>query len=375
MTRRNPLVVPMALVVLFAAASLLLMGDLSAQDGDNLGEVTYDRWCAGCHGVDGTGNGPGAEYMLPRPRDFTEARYQIRTTASGELPTDDDILAIIDRGMPGTTMPGWENILSNDEREALVEYLKSLSRFFTPDEVPEPFDFGSAPRVSAEVLAEGEALFQDLAGCARCHGVDGRGDGESSPTQIDDGDFPIRVADLTENWLFNGGGEVEDIYRRLLTGLDGTPMPSLADVITAGVMFVGRANELIFLFLGLELISIPTYVLLYLGRQGRGTAESTAKYFFLSILSSAVFLYGLSFVYGLAGTTTLLAMDSGTATIQSAICPISFSRSPLVVTAAVPIRRPDVTKGERDSPGTVFLFTVMPARSSAFSASLPVRSS
>lgn len=89
-------------------------------------------------------------------------------------------------------------------------------------------------------------------------------------------------------------------------------------VITAGVMFVGRANELVFLFLGLELISIPTYVLLYLGRQGRGTAESTAKYFFLSILSSAVFLYGLSFVYGLAGTTTLLAMDSGTATIQSA---------------------------------------------------------
>jgi mono/diheme cytochrome c family protein len=209
MTRRNPLVVRMALTVLFAAASLSLAGDLSAQDGDNLGEVTYDRWCAGCHGVDGTGNGPGAEYMLPRPRDFTEARYQIRTTASGELPTDEDILAIIDRGMPGTTMPGWEDLLSNDEREALVEYLKSLSRFFTPDQVPEPFDFGSAPRVNAEVLAEGEALF-------------------------DDGDFPIRVADLTENWLFNGGGEVEDIYRRLLTGLDGTPMPSLADVVTAG---------------------------------------------------------------------------------------------------------------------------------------------
>ena len=234
MTRRNPLVVPMALAVLFAAASSLLVGDLSAQDGNDLGEVTYVRWCAGCHGVDGTGNGPGAEYMLPRPRDFTQALYQIRTTDSGALPTDEDIRRIIELGMPGTTMPGWENILSTDEIEALVEHLKSFSRFFTPDEVPEPFDFGSAPRVSAEVLAEGEALFQDLAGCARCHGVDGRGDGESSPTQIDDGDFPIRVADLTENWLFNGGGEVEDIYRRLLTGLDGTPMPSLADVVTAG---------------------------------------------------------------------------------------------------------------------------------------------
>jgi mono/diheme cytochrome c family protein len=230
--RRIP--VRKALALLFAAASA--SGGLSAQDGDDLGEVTYVRWCAGCHGVDGTGNGTAAEYMLPRPRDFTQALYQIRTTASGELPTDEDILAIIDRGMPGTTMPGWENLLSNDEREALVEYLKSFSPFFTPDQVPQPLEFGRATRSNADVLAEGERLFREVADCAACHGDGGRGDGESSPTLLDDGDFPIRVADLTENWLFNGGGEVEDIYRRLLTGLDGTPMPSLADVITAGVI-------------------------------------------------------------------------------------------------------------------------------------------
>ncbi len=225
---------PMTLAVLFAAAALPA-GDLSAQDGDDLGEVTYVRWCAGCHGVDGTGNGPGAEYMLPRPRDFTLALYQIRTTANGALPTDDDILDIIDRGMPGTTMPGWEELLSDDEREALVQYLKTFSRFFTPDEVPQPLDFTRATRVNADVLAEGQAQFQAVE-CWRCHGDEGRGDGESSPTLADDGDFPVRAADLTENWLFNGGGEAEDIYRRLLTGLDGTPMPSLADVITAGVI-------------------------------------------------------------------------------------------------------------------------------------------
>ncbi len=238
----------MALVVLFAATWFmagcgdggggggLLVSGLSAQDGGDLGEVTYVKWCAGCHGVDGTGNGIGAEYMLPRPRDFTRAQYQIRTTASGALPTDDDIMAIIDRGMPGTTMPGWENLLSDDEKEALVEYLKSFSRFFTPDEVPQPLDFGDATRVNDDVLVEGERLFREVADCASCHGEGGRGDGESSPTLTDDGEFPIRAADLTENWLFNGGGEVEDIYRRLLTGLDGTPMPSLADVITAGVL-------------------------------------------------------------------------------------------------------------------------------------------
>jgi DMSO reductase family type II enzyme heme b subunit len=239
----------MALVVLFAATwfmagcgdgggwSGLLVSGLIAQDGDDLGQVTYDRWCAGCHGVDGTGNGPASGYMLPRPRDFTQALYNIRTTASGALPTDEDILAIIDRGMPGTTMPGWEDLLSSNEREALVQYLKSFSRFFTPDEVPEPLEFSRATRSNADVIAEGERLFRELADCAACHGNEGRGDGESAPTLTDDErDLPIRVADLTENWLFNGGGEVEDIYRRLLTGLDGTPMPSLADVITAGVI-------------------------------------------------------------------------------------------------------------------------------------------
>ncbi len=236
------------LAVLFAAASALAVGgcgdggggggvgNLSAQDGDDLGQVTYDRWCAGCHGVDGTGDGPGAGYMLPRPRDFTQALYQIRTTASGELPTDEDILAIIDQGMPGTTMPGWEDLLSNDERDSLVQYLKTFSRFFSPDEVPQPLEFGRATRSNADVLAEGERLFREVADCAACHGEGGRGDGESSPTLADDGDFPVRAADLTENWLFNGGGDAEDIYRRLLTGLDGTPMPSLADVITAGVI-------------------------------------------------------------------------------------------------------------------------------------------
>ena len=49
-----------ALVVFFVASSALPVGELSAQDGDDLGRVTYDRWCAGCHGVDGTGNGTAA---------------------------------------------------------------------------------------------------------------------------------------------------------------------------------------------------------------------------------------------------------------------------------------------------------------------------
>ncbi|MGD2071307.1 MAG: c-type cytochrome, partial [Gemmatimonadota bacterium] len=207
------------------------------EGGDELarGEEVYVQWCAGCHGVDGTGDGPGAARMLPRPRDFTRALYQVRTTPSGGLPTDEDILHVIDVGMPGTAMPGWEDLLSRGERDALVAYVKSLSPFFANSDAPEPVDFGSPPRVTDEVIAEGDSLYQEIE-CWRCHGQAGRGDGTSAPTLEDDAGFPIWAADLTENWHFNGCGTVEDIFRRLWTGMDGTPMPTFTDMIDAGII-------------------------------------------------------------------------------------------------------------------------------------------
>jgi NADH-quinone oxidoreductase subunit N len=72
-----------------------------------------------------------------------------------------------------------------------------------------------------------------------------------------------------------------------------------------GLMLVCSAGDLVLLFVGLELISIPTYVLLFIARDGRDSDEATAKYFFLSILSSAMMLYGFASLYGLAGDVNL----------------------------------------------------------------------
>jgi NADH-quinone oxidoreductase subunit N len=80
-----------------------------------------------------------------------------------------------------------------------------------------------------------------------------------------------------------------------------------------GLMIVASARDLVLLFLGLELISIPTYILLYLGRRDAASQESAAKYFYLSILSSALLLYGFSFVYGAAGSTSLVDIRSALA--------------------------------------------------------------
>jgi NADH-quinone oxidoreductase subunit N len=76
-------------------------------------------------------------------------------------------------------------------------------------------------------------------------------------------------------------------------------------LMVAGLMLTASANDLVLLFLGLELVSIPTYIVLYLGKRGPAAQEATAKYFFLSVLSSAVLLYGFSFLYGLGGSTRL----------------------------------------------------------------------
>jgi NADH-quinone oxidoreductase subunit N len=76
-------------------------------------------------------------------------------------------------------------------------------------------------------------------------------------------------------------------------------------LIVAGLMLAASANDLVLLFLGLELVSIPTYIVLYLGKRGPDAQEATTKYFFLSVLSSAILLYGFSFLYGLGGSTRL----------------------------------------------------------------------
>src|SRR5437867_4642421 len=197
------------------------------------GKAAYVKWCAGCHGDGGAGDGAAAAYMLPRPRNFTSGLYKIRTTASGQLPTDADLEQAIDEGLPGSAMPGWKGRLSQAERRDVRAYIKTFSSFFadTSQHVV-ALKFSSLPGggTSAAALKVGRQ-FYDSIGCRKCHGDQGRGDGPSAPTLKDDAGHPIFAANLHENWRFNGGGTVEDIYHRLRTGLDGTPMPSFSDLI------------------------------------------------------------------------------------------------------------------------------------------------
>ena len=99
-------------------------------------------------------------------------------------------------------------------------------------------------------------------------------------------------------------------------------------VAAAGLSMVGRANDLISLFLALEMISIPTYVLLYLPARARGGQEAALKYFLLSVLSSAVLLFGFSYLYGITGSTNL-------AVIVEALTPKADAPAPQPLLAVV----------------------------------------
>src|SRR5256884_5082510 len=130
-------------------------------------------------------------------------------------------------------MPGWKGRLSQSERRDVRAYIKTFSSFFadTSQHVV-ALKFSSPPGGGTSVAAlKVGRQFYDSIGCRKCHGDQGRGDGPSAPTLKDDADFPIFAADLHQSWRFRGGGSVEDIYRRLRTGLDGTPMPSFSDLI------------------------------------------------------------------------------------------------------------------------------------------------
>lgn len=207
----------------------------AADDGAlTAGRRIYDQTCAYCHGAEGRGDGPVALFlardMAPRPRDFTSEPFKFRSTPSGELPTDEDLMRIVTEGRPGL-MPGfWA--LSLEERRQVIAYVKSLVPDFTAGvAVPEPLEIGPHPPASARSVALGETVYAKLQ-CAKCHGDGGEGDGPSAATLQTTNGLAILPVDLTRPSSFGGGDDPEDVYRTFMTGMNGVPMPSYAGVIS-----------------------------------------------------------------------------------------------------------------------------------------------
>jgi mono/diheme cytochrome c family protein len=196
------------------------------------GKSLYRRFCIGCHGVRGDGQGENTPYVnpeFPKPRDFTTGLFKCRSTPSGSIPLDRDLLDTISRGVDKTAMPSWSP-LTKQQRVDLLVYIKSFSSRFKKEKAEAPVEIPPETPASPESQARGLELFQTLK-CAECHGPEGRGNGPSALTLRDNNGNPLVPYDFTTSIRFKCGQTDLDLARIFLTGLDGTPMPSYADYL------------------------------------------------------------------------------------------------------------------------------------------------
>jgi len=191
------------------------------------GKKLYQRFCIGCHGEQGDGRGENAVYVDPRPRDFTAGTFKCRSTPSGAIPLDADLFNTIGRGLYSTAMPPWLP-LTRQQRVDLVAYVKSFSSRFREEKPGPPMEVPPETPASEDSIDRGRELYQATIKCALCHGKEGRGDGPSAPTLTDSKGMPIQPYDFTAASRFKCGQSNEDLYRVLMTGLDGSPMASFS---------------------------------------------------------------------------------------------------------------------------------------------------
>jgi len=231
----------MNLAKLFVAVTTLLAAPmlLSAQQGEShignlsgdagAGKHLYYRYCWGCHGFRGDGNGENAPYLNILPRNFVAATFKCRSTPTGTLPTDEDLFNSLKRGLVNSNMPSWIT-LTDQQRADLVAFIKTFSPRWKNEKSGTPYVVPPEPPLTVASIKHGQELFQKLE-CWKCHGPEGRGDGPSASTLTDSNDQPIRPYNFAAGSRFKCGTSNADVWKIFMTGVDGTPMPSFADVI------------------------------------------------------------------------------------------------------------------------------------------------
>ncbi len=216
------------------------------------GKKLYNRHCASCHGEDGKGNGRAAEYLYPRPRDFTDGQFKYTSTAAGKLPTDQDLHETIANGLQGSGMPAFRTVLGDDEIKSVVEYVKTFSPRFEKQSVPDPISVPEPPEKTEKLVQRGQELYNQNA-CWTCHGRDGKGEGPSAGSLKGPEGNPVQPRDLTTG-VNRAGGSPKELYKTIMTGITGTGMPGYASALSkekdrwAMVYYVrslsdGNANE------------------------------------------------------------------------------------------------------------------------------------
>jgi len=210
----------------------------------------YAQHCSGCHGSHGDGNGRGARHLFPRARNFRTERFRLASSVNA-VATLDDVVAVIRRGMPGTSMRAYEELSDQQRvllaqevlrlrregrRERLIRSVEDEGDEIDEDEIHHMVDSWTVPGPAVSVPAIGPNDSQAVArgkdqyfalGCQNCHGDDGTG----SPDLpcYDERGISSKPRDLVHD-PFKGGPEAESLYLRIFVGMPGTAHPSCSSV-------------------------------------------------------------------------------------------------------------------------------------------------
>jgi mono/diheme cytochrome c family protein len=240
------------LAVLTMTAGVLSQDPLAAIKEGSPSLQLYALHCSPCHGERGRGDGPGARFLDPAPRDLTSGSFRLVSTEN-RVPSDVDLFEIIAQGLPGTAMLPFAH-LGDDKVWELVRVVRAfhhqqlealyrpdavdaeeLRAWVTQDTTPGPaIQPTDEPPDTVDSRARGRLHFHGL--CASCHGPEGRGglvptaavfesdrdpDPDNAPPVA-----PARSRDLTLGVL-KGGTRNLDLFRRIRCGMPGSPMPSV----------------------------------------------------------------------------------------------------------------------------------------------------
>ncbi len=230
---------------------------IASQRATMSSDEIYQFRCAVCHGEDGAGDGPAAEFLYPRARDFTQGLFKYKTSPAEFPPRDEDLFDIIKFGLAGTSMVGWSDLLTDAQISDLVLVIKKfdISGTWAPEDAEdESFDdeghylgpdfksvmeqepADSRVPYAAESLSLGKEVYEE--NCRKCHGEAGRGNITSGEFLEDDFGYRTWARDLTQPWtwrmtegVFGNDKQrrketVRNIYTRLSVGMPGTPMPA-----------------------------------------------------------------------------------------------------------------------------------------------------
>lgn len=213
------------------------------------GKELFAKQCAICHGDVGDGAGKFAYLMNPRPRNLQQGNFKLATTEN-QVPTQEDLIRTISRGMPGSAMPPWGHLPVSD-LESLAAYVRliraeavradAMNQAQKGELKPEEVDAYVRSRVKpgAPLIVPSEPAFDDirwfngrrlyLEGCASCHGVDGQPVADA--VKFDAEGYPVPPRSFV-NGVFKGGSEGHQLYVRIRKGLKSTPMPASEGVYT-----------------------------------------------------------------------------------------------------------------------------------------------